>query len=158
VPGVAAGASFVGTFDQEHAVEDETIDFFASGHPLVEGLLAHFEDEPKGRVARLQLELPGDGGRGIIAVWKEGPHFELVALDSDGRERPRWAEALCRRGAGVGRMPAEAVSGFDWGAMSARLVAELPARPLQAIAAVLVRGGGPDHYNGGWRRRSKKGP
>ena len=55
-------------------------------------------------------------------------------------------------------MPAEAVSGFDWGAMSARLVAELPARPLQAIAAVLVRGGGPDHYNGGWRRRSKKGP
>jgi hypothetical protein len=34
----------VGTFDREEAVEDESIDFFASGHPLVEGVLAFVED------------------------------------------------------------------------------------------------------------------
>jgi ATP-dependent helicase HepA len=44
LPGVPGGSAFVGTFDREEAVEDETIDFFASGHPLVEGILAYFED------------------------------------------------------------------------------------------------------------------
>jgi ATP-dependent helicase HepA len=44
LPGVAGGSTFVGTFDREEAVEDESIDFFASGHPLVEGILAYFED------------------------------------------------------------------------------------------------------------------
>jgi ATP-dependent helicase HepA len=44
LPGVAGGSAYVGTFDREEAVEDESIDFFASGHPLVEGLLAYFED------------------------------------------------------------------------------------------------------------------
>ena len=58
LPGVPGGSSFVGSFDREYAVEDETIDFFASGHPLVEGLLAHFEENPKGRVARLEVEHP----------------------------------------------------------------------------------------------------
>ena len=48
LPGVPGGSSFIGSFDREYAVEDETIDFFASGHPLVEGLLAHFEENPKG--------------------------------------------------------------------------------------------------------------
>jgi len=44
LPGVPGGSAFVGTFDREEAVEDETVDFFASGHPLVEGILAYFED------------------------------------------------------------------------------------------------------------------
>jgi ATP-dependent helicase HepA len=44
LPGVAGGSAYVGTFDREEAVEDESIDFFASGHPLVEGVLAYFED------------------------------------------------------------------------------------------------------------------
>src|SRR5207237_9004061 len=44
LPGVPGGSSFVGTFDREEAVEDDSIDFFASGHPLVEGVLAYFED------------------------------------------------------------------------------------------------------------------
>jgi ATP-dependent helicase HepA len=38
LPGVAGGSAYVGTFDREEAVEDESIDFFASGHPLVEGV------------------------------------------------------------------------------------------------------------------------
>jgi ATP-dependent helicase HepA len=44
LPGVPGGSSYVGTFDREEAVEDESVDFFASGHPLVEGVLAYFED------------------------------------------------------------------------------------------------------------------
>ena len=48
LPGVPGDWSFVGTFDREEAVEDESIDFFASGHPLVEGILAYFEDDTRG--------------------------------------------------------------------------------------------------------------
>jgi ATP-dependent helicase HepA len=44
LPGVPGGSAYVGTFDREEAVEDESIDFFASGHPLVEGILAYLED------------------------------------------------------------------------------------------------------------------
>ena len=32
LPGVPGGSSFLGSFDRDYAVEDETIDFFASGH------------------------------------------------------------------------------------------------------------------------------
>src|SRR5262245_47533486 len=39
LPGVPGGSSFVGSFDREEAVADESIDFYASGHPLVEGIL-----------------------------------------------------------------------------------------------------------------------
>jgi len=49
LPGVPGGSAYVGTFDREEAVEDESIDFFASGHPLVEGVLAYFEDVEDGR-------------------------------------------------------------------------------------------------------------
>ena len=97
LPGVPGGSSFVGSFDREYAVEDETIDFFASGHPLVEGLLAHFEEDPKGRVARLEVDIPGQPGTGLIAIYKDGPQFEVVAFDADGRARPDWAEAFRRR-------------------------------------------------------------
>ena len=48
LPGVPGGSSYVGSFDREEAVEDETIDFFASGHPLVEGIFAHFEESALG--------------------------------------------------------------------------------------------------------------
>ena len=57
LPGVPGGSSYVGSFDREEAVEHETIDFFASGHPLVEGIFAHFEDSAIGRVARFEVEI-----------------------------------------------------------------------------------------------------
>src|SRR5262249_27644753 len=50
LPGVTGGASFLGTFDREAAVADESLDFFAAGHPLVEGLLAYLDDSALGRV------------------------------------------------------------------------------------------------------------
>ena len=48
LPGVQGGSSFLGTFDRAEAVADESIDYFASGHPLVEGLLAEIDDGPVG--------------------------------------------------------------------------------------------------------------
>jgi ATP-dependent helicase HepA len=93
LPGVPGGSSFLGTFDREEGVADESLDFFASGHPLVEGILAHLEESPRGRVA--VLAVPGVGeGRGLAAVYKDGPTFEVVAKDEEGRPRPDWAELL----------------------------------------------------------------
>ena len=105
LPGVPGGSSFVGSFDREDAVEDETLDFFASGHPLVEGLLAHFDEDPKGRVARLELTVPGHGGTGLIAIYKDGPQFDVTALDVDGNTRPEWADAF--RAPAIGRLEDE---------------------------------------------------
>jgi ATP-dependent helicase HepA len=95
LPGVAAGSSWVGSFDREEAVEDETIEFFASGHPLVEGVLAHIDDSPEGRVAWLELDA-SPPGEGIAAIYKDGPGFEVIAVDSSGQPRPEWALALRR--------------------------------------------------------------
>ena len=73
LPGVPGGSSYVGSFDREEAVEDETIDFFASGHPLVEGIFAHFEDSALGRVARFEVEIGRERGEGLVAIYKDGP-------------------------------------------------------------------------------------
>jgi ATP-dependent helicase HepA len=139
LPGLAGGSSFIGSFDREYAVEDESIDFFASGHPLVEGLLAHFEEDPKGRVARLEIQIPGEGGTGLIAIYKDGPQFEVVAFDSDGRARPDWAEAVRRRPLGAQKMPAKDAAAHDWPALVTRLGPQLGSRRPHAIAAVVVR-------------------
>lgn len=55
IPGLPVGTRFLGTFDREEAIENEALDFFANGHPLVEGLLAELEDSPRGRVGAVRL-------------------------------------------------------------------------------------------------------
>jgi ATP-dependent helicase HepA len=139
LPGVPGGSSFVGDFDRESAVEDETRDFFASGHPLVEGVLAHFEDDPKGRAARLEVRLPGPSGVGLVALYKEGPHVEVTAIDADGRARPDWAAAFRRPSLPARRLAVEDAAAHDWPALVARLAPRLGTRPPHAIAAVVVR-------------------
>jgi ATP-dependent helicase HepA len=113
LPGVPGGSTFVGTFDREAAVEDETLDFFASGHPLVEGVFAHLEESPLGRVARFEIN-PGRGSfgddDGLIAVYKEGRGFDIVALDSTARERPDWVAALRRRPLPIRPLAADATA------------------------------------------------
>jgi len=136
---VPAGTSVVGTFDREFAVADETIDFFSSGHPLVEGLLAHFEDDPKGRVARLEVRFPGETGRGIVAIYKEGPRFEVRALDSEGRPRPEWAAAFGDRPLRAARMTPVDATEYDWRGLATRLAPQLDDREAYAVAAIVVR-------------------
>jgi hypothetical protein len=98
LPGVPAGASYLGTFNREEAVKDENIDFFASGQPFVEGILAFLEDNPMGRASLLHLTGEEDEeGFGLLALYKRGPEFEAVAIDVNGRERPDWAEKLTQR-------------------------------------------------------------
>jgi ATP-dependent helicase HepA len=99
LPGVPGGSSFLGTFDRAEAVEKETIDFLASGHPLVEGILAHLEEAPRGRVTLLHATVKGMGqdAFGLLAIYKDGPRFDAVAVDLEGNERPEWVEILTRR-------------------------------------------------------------
>jgi len=139
LPGVQGGTSFVGAFDREYAVANETIDFFASGHALVEGVLAHFEEDPKGRVARLELRLPGAPGAGLVVLYKDGPEFEAAAVDLDGQPRPDWADAFRRQPLAARRMSAEDAAAQDWPALVARLAPQLGSRRPHAIAAVVVR-------------------
>ena len=139
LPGVAGGASFLGTFDRETAVADETLDFFAAGHPLVEGILAHLEEAPRGRVAALHVNLGSETGFGLLAFYKDGPVFEAVALDAIGHQRPEWAEALSRRPLRSRRVPPETMHTPGWGERVRRLAALLPAgrRPV-ALAALMI--------------------
>ena len=107
LPGVPGGSSFIGSFDREYAVEDETIDFFASGHPLVEGLLAHFEENPKGRVARLEVEHPrpaaAPGWSPYIRMVRSSRSSPSTRTAARGRTGPRrscagrWLQRRCRR-------------------------------------------------------------
>jgi ATP-dependent helicase HepA len=139
LPGVPGGSSFIGSFDREYAVEDESIDFYASGHPLIEGLLAHFDEDSKGRVGRLELQLAGDAGIGLIAFYKDGPHVTIDALDEDGAARPGWAEAFRGTAQRARRMKPEDAATYDWTALVARLAPRLAPRRPHAIAALVVR-------------------
>ena len=68
-----------------------------SGRALVEGILAHIQESPDGRVALLHVKHEGEDAFGLLALYKTGPLFEAVAVDAHGRERPDWAELLTRR-------------------------------------------------------------
>jgi ATP-dependent helicase HepA len=141
LPGVPAGSSYVGSFDREEAVESETIDFFASGHPLVEGIFAYYEDGALGRVARLEIEAAGEGGEGLVAIYKDGPQFEVVALDSSGRLQPEWAAAFRQRPfSGRPITDDRRADRRHWMAIAQRLGARLdPARRPHALASIVVR-------------------
>jgi ATP-dependent helicase HepA len=140
LPGVPGGASFVGTFDREEAVENEFIDFFASGHPLVEGVLAHYEEGALGRAVRFEIKMGTETNAGLIAIYKEGPAFEVVALDVAGNARRDWAAAVLQRPIKVAPILGAAAKDVDWRSMVRRLGAQLdPARRLHAVAAIEVR-------------------
>ena len=140
LPGVAGGSSYVGSFDREEAVENETIDFFASGHPLVEGIFAHYDDGALGRAVRFEIEIDGERGEGLVAIYKDGPTFDVVALDSDGHARPEWAAAICRRPLRARPISDDPVESRTWPTLVRRLGALLePARRPHALAAIVVR-------------------
>jgi ATP-dependent helicase HepA len=140
LPGVPGGSSFIGSFDREEAVEDETVDFFASGHPLVEGVFALFEDSGIGRVARVELEIGSETGAGLIAVYKDADGFDVVAVDASGQPRPAWQAAIMRGQYSGRAMPKAAADAADWPAVIHRVARRLDAdRPIQALAAVVVR-------------------
>jgi ATP-dependent helicase HepA len=139
LPGVPGGASFLGTFDREEAVADERLDFFAAGHPLVEGVLAHLEESPLGRVAVLRVGMGSERGLGLLALYKEGPTFDAVAVDAAGRPRPDWAATLRRRPLRTRRLAPGRLGDTGWPAAIRRMAAALdPSRRPVALAAIVV--------------------
>jgi len=142
LPGVPPGASFLGTFVREEAVNDESIDFFASGHPLTEGILAHLEESPLGRVALLDARGETDVEIfGLLAIYRRGTGFDAFAVDATGEERPGWARLLTRRPLKSRRVKAESWTDQpSWPVLIRSLAARLEGRgrPV-AVAAVRIR-------------------
>ena len=140
LPGVPGGSSFLGTFDRDEAVRNESIDFYAAGHPLVEGVLMHLEDSPLGRVA--MLDVHGDRETfGLLAFYKTGPRFDAVAVDLEGRERPDLAERLSHAPIRSRRVRPETWATQPGWATLIRMLAshlEQRGRPL-ALAAFRIR-------------------
>jgi ATP-dependent helicase HepA len=140
LPGVPGGSTFVGTFDREEAVERETLDFFASGHPLVEGIFAHFEDAALGRVGRIEIVMPGERGEGLVALYKDRVGFEVLALDASGRHRAEWAAMLRRSTLAMRRVIDTRDARRHWTEMITRLATQLDSsRRPHAVAAVVIR-------------------
>jgi ATP-dependent helicase HepA len=140
LPGVPGGSGFVGTFDREEAVENEFIDFFASGHPLVEGLFKYYEDSPIGRAVRFEISIGKEVDAGLVAIYKEGSAFEIIAIDVAGTPRPDWAAAIFKRPIVVRPIIGERAKNTEWRGMVRRLGAMLdPTRRLHAVAAIEVR-------------------
>ncbi len=139
LPGVPGGTGFLGTFDREEAVADERLDYFAAGHPLVEGILAHLDESPLGRVAIVHVRLGSEAGLGLLALYKDGPVFEAVAVDAEGRPRPDWARELRRRPLRTRRPTAKTVLDPGWPAAVGRMAAALdPRRRPVALAAIVA--------------------
>jgi ATP-dependent helicase HepA len=140
LPGVPVGSTFVGTFDREEAVEFETLDFLASGHPLVEGVFAHLEESAIGRVARLQIACGDETNEGLVAIYRDSNGIDVIALDRDGQLREDWAVQFR-----TGSLAADAVGPAEQQdptltatvrALAARLD---PSRRPHAVAAIIVR-------------------
>ena len=138
LPGVPGGSTFVGTFDREEAVERETLDFFASGHPLVEAIFQHVEDSPFGRTVRCEVAIGTSRGEGLLVVYKTSSGFEIEAIDSAGLARPDWAAAI--REQRPLRLRRAGDDSQDWAGMVQRLGANFDAsRRPHAVAAIVVR-------------------
>jgi ATP-dependent helicase HepA len=135
LPGVPGGARFLGTFDRAEAVEREELDFFASGHPLVEGIFQELEDGPRGRTALVKLERAGVDGQGLLLIRKRLDGFVASALDLGGRSHPEWAELLVRSRAHLKGVKREdwGVPGGQWAALCNRVA--LQARRGRVLAA-----------------------
>ncbi len=96
LPGVRDGARYLGTFDRAEAVAKDEVDFFANGHPLVEGLLLELEDGDRGRAVFVEVPASPALGRvgGVLGLYKDGPAWSARIVDLEGRARPEWVDAL----------------------------------------------------------------
>lgn len=145
--GVPGGSRFLGTFDREEALARDELDFFASGHPLVEGLLDELASGDRGRAA--MAEVPGlpTGATGLLGLVAAPEGLRAVAVDTEGTSRPDWvspllahlgrARPLSPRSLGLGRGFGDAVR-----ALGARLLAVASGGRLESV--LFFRAAAPD--------------
>jgi ATP-dependent helicase HepA len=110
LPGVEGGSRFLGTFDRAESVRREEIDFFASGHPLVEGLLLELEDGPRGRACVIDIPGKGREGAGLIVVGSGDAGWRTTVIDASGAPRPEWTATVLE-----GLTDARDANPADWG-------------------------------------------
>ncbi|MCD4750396.1 MAG: DEAD/DEAH box helicase family protein [Thermoanaerobaculales bacterium] len=139
LPGVPPEARFLGTFDREEAVARETLDFFASGHPLVEGVLQELHEGDRGRTACFEI----DGEKelfGLLAIYKREGEMEAVVVDAGGRLRPGLATRLISSGSSFKSVDSRLWASVPgWSDAVRRMARALPERePPQALAAFRV--------------------
>ena len=102
LPGVPEGSRWIGTFDRVEALGKDELDFYASGHPLVEGLLLELEDGLRGRAALFELTSDEHQGAGLFCVYRDGPVLRPIVIDGKGAHRPEW-ESLVLESLGEAR-------------------------------------------------------
>lgn len=143
LPGVPPESRFLGTFDRQQAVEDESLDFFASGHPLVEGVLGELEEGRRGRVGLFQVQGSERDDFALVALYADPEAvYEVVAVDRRGRRRDDLAGLLA--GAELEHVDRQRFVGQPgWSEAMRRLAEHLPAdREPLAVAAVRFRPAG----------------
>ena len=139
LPGVPDGARFLGTFARDEAVAKDEVDFFASGHELVEGLLLELEDGRRGRAVFLEVAASFREGGGLLGFFKEGAAWHAAVVDLSGRARREWVKPLLEA------LPhARAVRPDQWGlgpsaADALRALGERLQAPGTLVAAALFR-------------------
>ncbi len=121
--GVPPGSRWLGTFDREEAVARESLDFFSTGHPLVEGILAELADGTRGQVVLIEIPAAGFDGVGVLWVVRDGPDFAIVVRDLQGRERPEWIPLILDART-VREVPGTAWTVSDWASRVRSLSAE----------------------------------
>lgn len=142
LPGVPGGSRYLGTFDRLEAIRKDEVEFFASGHPLVEGLLLEMEDGPRGRASLFEIPGAGSEGVGLLCLYKDGPRWQGVVVDREGKLEPAWVEKVLQAlPAAKPLEPGDLGIGDDWvaavRALSAR--AECAGARGHLIAAALFR-------------------
>ncbi len=75
LPGLQLGEerTVLGTFWRDTAVEQEEIDFFATGHPIVEALFGFLRDGPYGRNGCRAIQHRGPAARGLEVLFHVVP-------------------------------------------------------------------------------------
>jgi ATP-dependent helicase HepA len=139
---VPGGTRYLGTFDRGEAVVREELEYFASGHPLVEGLLAELEDGSRGRTALVELTGAGGSGLAFLLLVVSPGSVRAEVCDHEGRPRPDWMPLLLARRRdlrGLSRHEGERrlPPGLDWRASLEKAAGRL-GEGLRAAAAVYL--------------------
>jgi hypothetical protein len=112
LPGVPIGSGYVGTFSREQALEREDFDFFATGHPMVEGIFSFLRDTPYGTATlrryrktglrrcigiQFNYRIESDARGDVDAPVFFPPRLITLAVDLQGTLRPDLVPLLTAR-------------------------------------------------------------